>query len=74
MQIENRQPLIRKGGKNHEDWPHLHYGQNVLKLGFDEGREDMSPQETIDYFNKRAKIHLSPNVVCDFDNNNFKLV
>ena len=34
----------------------------------------MSPQETIDYFNKRAKIHLSPNVVCDFDNNNFKLV
>lgn len=74
IQIENRQPLIRKGGVNHEDWPHLHYGQNVFKLGFDEGKEDMTPQETIDYFNKRAKIHLSPNVVCDFDNNNFKLV
>lgn len=73
VQIENRQPLEKKGGKKHDDWPHIHYGQEVRKLGYDEGRNDMSPQETIDYFNTKAKINLSPCVVCDFDSDKFEL-
>lgn len=73
VQIENRQPVDEKGGKNHDDWPHIHYGQEIRKLGYDEGRCDMSPKETIDYFNTQAKITLSPSVVYDFDCDNFEL-
>lgn len=73
VQIENRQPVNKKGGKNHEDWPHLHYGQTVAKLGFDEGESDMSPKQTFDYFNDRANIELSPDLNCDFDNPHFEL-
>lgn len=73
VQIENRQPFEAKGGKKHDDWPHIHYGQEVRKLGYDEGRCDMSPQETIDYFNTKAKINLSPRVECVFDSDKFEL-
>lgn len=72
VQIEVRTPLD-KGGFNADDWPHLHYGRQVIKFGRDEGRADMTPEETVRYFTKKANIQFDPEVNCDFSEAGFKL-